>query len=424
MDAAFALDRLDQDGSRLRTHEVLRGLEVAKGRVEEAADNGAEALLHRGLARRGETAVGAAVEGSREAQDLGLLRPVLRMGVLAGKLYSRLYALGAGVAEEDPVEVRSTGQEISNLGLDRYLIQVGAVDQPLSLLLYGLHDRGVAVPQRVRRDAGDEVEVTVALVVEEPAPAPARRGYSQTLVGLHHGFHATTPSDINVPTSSPASAAASAPSLLPFMILALTPPRAASAAARSLGTIPPAASPEATYSSHSSGASDPTGAPSLSKPSTSVSKKRCSAPSPKASAAAAASALTLYAPSGPSPRGATTGTNPPAQRACIRSGSTSLTSPTRPSSGMGSTRSVGPSLPANTISAISRVSESVTRSPSRKRVGIPSASSIRVSWRPPPCASAISLPDPRMPGRSSSAPPTRAPPPNLITTGFTCGSSR
>src|SRR5829696_1450809 len=399
MDAAFALDRLDQDGSRLRTHEVLRGLEVAERRVDEAADHRAEALLHRGLARRGETAVGAAVEGSREAQDLGLLRPVLRMGVLAGKLCRCLYALGAGVAEEHFIEVRSTGQEISNLGLDRYLIQVGAVDQPLGLLLYGLHERGVAVPQRVRRDASDEVQVVVALVVEEPAPAPARRGNPQTLVGLHHGFHATTPSDIKVPIPSPASAAASAPFLLPFMILAWTPPRAAWAAARSLGTIPPAARPDATYSSHSSGASDPTGAPSLSRPSTSVSKKRCSAPSPTASAAAAASALTLYAPSGPRPRGATTGTNLPAQSACTRPGFTRTMSPTRPSPGTGSTRSVGPSvpetpaagtprpinsrasalftLPAKTISAASRVSPSVTRRPSWKRVGSSSAPSIR-----------------------------------------------
>src|SRR5215204_5563269 len=113
MDAAFALDRLDQDGSRLRTHEFLRGLEVAERRVDEAADHRAEPLLHLGLARRGETAVGAAVEGSREAQNLGLLRPVLRMGVLAGKLYRRLYALGAGVAEEHFIEVSSTGPEIS-----------------------------------------------------------------------------------------------------------------------------------------------------------------------------------------------------------------------------------------------------------------------------------------------------------------------
>src|SRR5919202_6206452 len=106
----------------------------------------------------------------------------------------------------------------------------------------------MSVTQSVGRYTGDEVQVAVTLLVEEPADTPLRGGYVQSLVSLHHRFHATTPSDMRVPMRSPAIALASEPFLLPFTILASTPPLAATAAARSFGTIPPTASPFSTYS--------------------------------------------------------------------------------------------------------------------------------------------------------------------------------
>src|SRR5829696_1486025 len=206
--------------------------------------------------------------------------------------------------------------------------------------MYSPHECRVAVPQGVRGDPAYKVQVTVTLCIEEPASLTPSWRYPQPFVGLHHCLHAATPSDMRVPTRSPATAASSAPFLLPLRILASTPPRAASAAARSLGTIPPAATE---------------------------------------------SALTLYAPFGPSPSGATTGTNPPVHRASMSCGTTRTTLPTRPRSGIGSTSSVGPSVPempaawtprspsprtrplftppANTFSATSIVSSSVTLSP-------------------------------------------------------------
>src|ERR671910_2335033 len=123
---------------------------------------------------------------------------------------------------------------------------MGAVDDLPGLLLYSPHERRVAVPQGVRGDPAYKVQVPVPLAVEEPASFAPRWRYPQTFVGLHHCLHAATPSDMRVPTRSPATAAPSAPFLLPLRILASTPPRAASAAARNLGTIPPAASPLST----------------------------------------------------------------------------------------------------------------------------------------------------------------------------------
>ena len=157
------------------------GLEVAEGGVDDARQHGAEAVLQGGLAGGGEAAVGAAVEGFGERQDLVLLRAVGVVGVLASKLDRGLDALGAGVAEEDPVEVRGFGQHPGDLGLQRDLVQVGAVDELLRLLLYGLDEGGVAVAQGVRGDAADKVQIAVAFVVEEPAPSPLVGAISRRL---------------------------------------------------------------------------------------------------------------------------------------------------------------------------------------------------------------------------------------------------
>ena len=59
----LALYRLDDDGGGLRADEILGCFQVAEGRVDEAAEHRAEALLQGGLAGRREAAVGAAVEG-------------------------------------------------------------------------------------------------------------------------------------------------------------------------------------------------------------------------------------------------------------------------------------------------------------------------------------------------------------------------
>src|SRR5918999_454277 len=107
--ASLALDRLDQDRSGLQSDELLRCLEVAKRRVDEAIEHRAEPFLQVRLGGRTQAAVGATVEGFGEGQDLILSRSVILGGVLAGELYRRLDALGAGVAEEDLIEICALG---------------------------------------------------------------------------------------------------------------------------------------------------------------------------------------------------------------------------------------------------------------------------------------------------------------------------
>jgi hypothetical protein len=85
------------------------------------------------------------VEGLGEGEYLLFLGAVLFVGVLAGELYRGLDRLGAGVAEEDLVEVGGLGEEPGNFGLERHLVQVRAVDQLLRLRLDCFYKRRMAV---------------------------------------------------------------------------------------------------------------------------------------------------------------------------------------------------------------------------------------------------------------------------------------
>src|SRR3712207_8426516 len=90
-----------------------------------------------------EAAVGAAVEGLRERQDLVLVGTVGVVGILAREFDRRLYALGSRVAEEDPVEIRRAAEHLGHLCLNGNLIQIGAVDELACLLLNGPHERRI-----------------------------------------------------------------------------------------------------------------------------------------------------------------------------------------------------------------------------------------------------------------------------------------
>src|ERR671911_1140436 len=115
--AALALDRLDEHGRGLGTDQRLCGFEISERSVDHAWQHRAEAVLQRGLGRGREAAVGAAVEGLRERQDLVLVGTVGIVGVLAREFDRRLYALGSRVAEEDPVEVRRAAEHLGHLCL-------------------------------------------------------------------------------------------------------------------------------------------------------------------------------------------------------------------------------------------------------------------------------------------------------------------
>jgi hypothetical protein len=196
VEAAFALDRLDDD----RRHRRRRDL-VAEQRPEGTHRTGGRRLLvvaevavdvgeRRQVDRRQERFVaepvvdaragdrggaeGPAVEGAPEGDDAG------PPGDAAGELERGLDRLGAGVAEEDRVErIRADVGQHALPAADRLEVaeRVADVEQLVGLVLDRGRDRRMVVAQRGRGDAAGEVqEAASGRVVEGVALAMAPAG--------------------------------------------------------------------------------------------------------------------------------------------------------------------------------------------------------------------------------------------------------
>ncbi len=219
--AAFALHDLEQDRGRVRPDVIGERL----GRRERHA--GHERLERgplRGLARDRERADRAAVERPFQRHEPGTT------GRLARPLERRLDRLGAGVAEERVRAAEAVGELRGELEHRLGVVEVRRVPHAVELGVRGRERRRVAVPEPDDGDPAEQVEVALAVRVDEPCAValdPCHvlpRVRRQEIVMSQHLLlgHATT-------------------AVLP--ISALMPLPAASAAARSLGTIPPSNAP-------------------------------------------------------------------------------------------------------------------------------------------------------------------------------------
>ena len=220
MIAAFALDRLDEDGRHL-----VRRRDALEHRLLDLLDAGAAgdrvvALLAAARERhvmnvrhqRREAAamdqlragqrhgpVGAAVKGAEEGDGP---RPP---GVPAGQLQGRFERFGPAVGEEDPLRRcarRDLGQPLGQVDL-RLVVEIGArhVQQLGRLVLNGGDDLRMTMPRRGDGDAGGEVEKQIAVHVLDDRPAApgahqridARvRRRHVLLVALQQGLGVTT----------------------------------------------------------------------------------------------------------------------------------------------------------------------------------------------------------------------------------------
>ena len=178
--AALALHRLDQHGGGARADGGPQGVEVVGRHVREARRQRLERLLLRSRPGGRQRAVRAAVERALEADDLVLVRPAARPAAAARELDRRLVRLGAGVAEEraavagrsarEPLGERDRRAPTSR-GSRRGRAPPAGPRAP--------DRRRVAVTEGHDREAGDEVEVLAALVVEQRAcPRRARRRWA------------------------------------------------------------------------------------------------------------------------------------------------------------------------------------------------------------------------------------------------------
>src|SRR5439155_14720016 len=96
VDAALALDRLDEDGARLAVDQLGRRAEVAERGVAEARQQRFESLVILRLAGGAERAHRAAVEAVEHRDDL----VAARLAEQPRDLDHRLVGLGAAVSED------------------------------------------------------------------------------------------------------------------------------------------------------------------------------------------------------------------------------------------------------------------------------------------------------------------------------------
>ncbi len=172
--AALALDRLQQDGRDRRVDGRLQGVEVVPGHVAEPLGQRLKGLVLGRLAGGVEGGEGPAVERPVGADDLvaAVAAP------FAGQLDGALVGLGPAVAEKDPAPAAEQPVEGGrHLATGQGAVQVGDVQQGPGLLVQGVGHRRVGVAERRDGQAGEEVEVSLSLVVPQVAALAADEGH-------------------------------------------------------------------------------------------------------------------------------------------------------------------------------------------------------------------------------------------------------
>jgi hypothetical protein len=149
--------------------------QVVQRHAHEALDQRAEAGLHLGVAGGRQRGDRAAVEGLLVDDDLGPL-DALVVAELARDLQRRFVGLEARCCRRRPlVRPDSSTQFGRQRFLQRHLVVVRAVDQLGHLVLQRRHQLRVVVAQRVDGDAGQAVEVALAVGVPDPAASAVRQ---------------------------------------------------------------------------------------------------------------------------------------------------------------------------------------------------------------------------------------------------------
>ena len=136
----------------------------------DAGHDGREGFAILGLVRGGHGAEGAAVEAVLKREELcpdGLAFTAQQACVCASELECALPCLSAGVAEENAIEAGEARQALCKLGLSLMKEEVRCMDERAALARDGIDDGRMAVAERVDADAAEQVEITLALFVDE-----------------------------------------------------------------------------------------------------------------------------------------------------------------------------------------------------------------------------------------------------------------
>src|SRR6185503_5017275 len=122
------------------------------------------------LVRGGDGSHGASVEAVLKRKNFRAKRAAFRAeesGVRACDFQRGLNGLGSAVAEEGAVESGGSGEAQSEWGLVLVKIEVRDVDELTALLRDGVDDGGMPVAERVDADAAQQVEVAIAVFIDQ-----------------------------------------------------------------------------------------------------------------------------------------------------------------------------------------------------------------------------------------------------------------
>ena len=175
-DAALALDRLDHDRAGSRPDRGLDRGEIGDRDLVEPVDLRPETVEIFRLAAGGDGGERAAMKGAFEGQNAIALGMAVDRLAPPRHLDRRLVRLRARIGEEDEIGEGRVREPASEPFPFRVLIEVRDVPKLRALADQGLHEMRMRMADRGHRDAGAEVEVTLARARDEPAPLASLEG--------------------------------------------------------------------------------------------------------------------------------------------------------------------------------------------------------------------------------------------------------
>ena len=194
IDAAFTLDRFQQNGAGCRSNRAAQGFDVAERDVAEARQRRRETVPDLLLAGRADGADGPAVKGGEGGDHLEAVFAVLFAAVFACQLDGGFIGFGARIAEKDPVGEGMLAKPFRQFDLLGDLVEIGTVQQAPGLFPECGDHLGMAVSEVVDGNAGEKVQETAALDIPQAAALAADRHQRIAAIGFHHGeFGAVDP---------------------------------------------------------------------------------------------------------------------------------------------------------------------------------------------------------------------------------------
>jgi len=186
VDAPLALDGLHENGGRLRAHRFGERVDVPKRHVHETGRQRLQLGVELRLPGGGQRRQGAAVERLQSADDLVALLLQDAPGIEAGQLDRPFISLRTAVGEENLHAAGQFGQLGGQLHLRDVVIDIGTVHQLGRLPADGFHHARVAVADPVDGDAGEKVQVLLAILIPNPSPAGSLAHQRHAAIGLYH----------------------------------------------------------------------------------------------------------------------------------------------------------------------------------------------------------------------------------------------